>query len=62
MTRIINKGRGDQPKDERNERLIADYELVRKGELKMSNLIGKYNISSTRIGQILDKHGVKRIR
>lgn len=61
MTRIINKGKGDQPKDERNKNLIADYELVRKGELKMADLSGKYNISGTRIGQILDKHGVKRI-
>ena len=36
--RKINKGKGSQPKDDRNKKLIADYELVRKGELKPINI------------------------
>ena len=59
---IINNGKGSQPKTKRNRDLIADYELVKKGELKMANLIGKYEISGNRIKEILKNNGVELIK
>ena len=60
--RIVNNGKGSQPKEDRDKKLIADYELVRNGEKKMLDLVIKYRISHSRIGQILNKYEVKRIK
>ena len=60
--RTVNNGKGTQPKEKRNRNLIADYELVKLGKLKMLDLVVKYKISHSRIGQILNTYGVKRIR
>ena len=60
--KVFNKGNGPQPKTKRDENLIKDYKRAKRDNFKtisMSDLVGKYRISNTRIRQLLNRNGVK---
>lgn len=59
VNRIINKGLGTQPKDDRNEELIAEYS---SGKVSVKELCKKYGISQTRISILRKKYGIQSNR
>lgn len=55
MKRIVNKGKGEQPKFDRNVELMNDY---KSGKYKSAELVAKYGISQQRIRAIRIAMGV----
>ena len=58
MRKVINKGRGTQPKLERNQKIVKQY----KSGTPMADLVAEHRISPARIYEILRQMGVRRNR